>query len=183
MERLRGQIIFVTGGARSGKSSFAEQYAAKLALSTKGAVVYLATAQAFDDEMSARITRHQDQRPSNWDTIEEPLAIVDAIQSINAPILLLDCLSLWVSNLVLADWTDEDILKATDQLLQTLAARGGHSLLVSNEVGFGIVPDNALARRYRDTLGWVNQKAAAASAEAYLLVSGLTLTLKGIYTP
>lgn len=165
-------LTFVTGGARSGKSRFAEQ----LAKDSQQKVTYLATAQAFDTEMRDRITRHQNDRPSAWQTIEEPLNAPQIIQHITTPVLLLDCLSLWVSNMMLADWKDEKILAAIDELLSMLQSK--KTILVTNEVGFGIVPENALARRYRDTLGWVNQKCATASDEAWLLVSGLPIQLK-----
>ncbi|WP_221091602.1 bifunctional adenosylcobinamide kinase/adenosylcobinamide-phosphate guanylyltransferase [Deinococcus aquaedulcis] len=166
-------LVFVTGGARSGKSAFAERRAADSGLP----VTYLATAQAFDDEMAARIARHRGDRPAAWATVEEPLAVPGALAAISTPAVLLDCLSLWVSNLMLADWPDEAVLAAADALLATAQVRGGLTVLVTNEVGFGIVPDNVLARRYRDLLGWVNQRAAAASDEAWLLVSGRPLRL------
>ena len=168
-------MVFVTGGARSGKSAFAERYAARSA----GPVTYLATAQAFDEEMKDRIARHRSDRPPGWHTHEEPLEVPGALASASTAAVLLDCLSLWVSNLMLEGRSDADILAQTDQLLEAARIRRGVTVLVTNEVGFGIVPDNALARRYRDVLGWVNQRCAAASNDAYLLVSGLPLTLKG----
>lgn len=167
-------LVFVTGGARSGKSAFAERRAAA---SGEG-VTYLATAQAFDAEMEDRIRRHRADRPAGWQTLEEPLDVPAAVQRVQTPVLLLDCLSLWVSNLMLADLPDEAILAQADALLTATHARSSLTVLVTNEVGLGIVPDNALARRYRDVLGWVNQRAAAASDEAWLLVSGLPLQLK-----
>ncbi|SMB96212.1 bifunctional adenosylcobinamide kinase/adenosylcobinamide-phosphate guanylyltransferase [Deinococcus hopiensis] len=167
-------IVFVTGGARSGKSSHAE----RLAAAAGGPVTYLATAQAFDDEMTARIARHRDGRPPDWVTVEQPLDVPAAVGAVSTPTVLLDCLSLWVSNLMLADLADEGVLERADALLAAARARPGLTVLVTNEVGFGIVPDNALARRYRDLLGWVNQRAAAASDEAWLLVSGLPVRLK-----
>lgn len=168
-------IVYVSGGARSGKSRFAETYAAR----SGDDVTYLATAQAFDDEMRDRIARHRDDRPAAWHTAEEPLDVAQAARNVQTPTLLLDCLSLWVSNLLLAGEPEDRMLAATDDLLAALRERGGLSVLVSNEVGLGIVPDNALARAYRDALGRVNQRVAAASDEAYLLVSGLPLQLKG----
>ena len=168
-------IVYVSGGARSGKSRFAETYAAR----SGDDVTYLATAQAFDDEMRDRIARHRGDRPAIWHTAEEPLDVAQAARNIQTPTLLLDCLSLWVSNLLLAGEPEDRMLAATDDLLAALRERGGLSVLVSNEVGLGIVPDNALARAYRDALGRVNQRVAAASDEAYLLVSGLPLQLKG----
>ncbi|WP_431308182.1 bifunctional adenosylcobinamide kinase/adenosylcobinamide-phosphate guanylyltransferase [Deinococcus arenicola] len=167
-------ILYVTGGARSGKSSFAEARAAASGQS----VTYLATAQAFDTEMTERIGRHRADRPVAWTTVEEPLDVPQAVRDASTPTLLLDCLSLWVSNMLLSDWTDEAMLAAADSLLNAARTRSGLTVLVSNEVGQGIVPDNALARRYRDVLGWVNQRCAAASDEAVLLVSGLPLQLK-----
>lgn len=170
-----GRLIFVTGGARSGKSRFAEERAAH----SGEPVTYLATAQAFDDEMRDRILRHRADRPAHWVTVEEPVHVVEALRQAESPVVLLDCLSLWVNNLMLWEWADDQILGAADDLVDAAKARTGLSIFVTNEVGLGIVPDNALARRYRDLLGWVNQRAAAASAEAYLLVSGLPLHLKG----
>lgn len=167
-------IVFVTGGARSGKSAFAE----RLAAASGGAVTYLATAQAFDPEMEARIARHRADRPPGWGTVEEPLNVPEALAAAPTPTVLLDCLSLWVSNLMFAGLPDGAILGRAAALLAAAHARPGLTVLVTNEVGFGIVPDNALARRYRDVLGWVNQQAAAASDEAWLLVSGLPLHLK-----
>lgn len=172
---MTGRLVFVTGGARSGKSRYAERQAAQAGT----AVTYLATAQAFDDEMTARIGRHRADRPADWHTVEAPLDLPGALAAAPGPTVLLDCLSLWVSNLMLAECTDEDILARADTLLAAATTRAGLTVLVTNEVGSGIVPDNALARRYRDVLGWVNQRAAAASHDAYLIVSGLPLTLKG----
>ncbi len=167
-------IIFVTGGARSGKSSYAERLAAVPAQP----VTYLATAQAFDEEMEARIGRHRSGRPLGWVTVEEPLGVPEALAEASTPTVLLDCLSLWVSNLIFADLSDDEVLARADALLSAARTRPGLTVFVTNEVGLGIVPDNALARRYRDLLGWVNQRAAAASDEAWLLVSGLPLELK-----
>lgn len=170
-----GQLIFVTGGARSGKSSFAE----RLAAGSGQAVTYLATAVAFDPEMQERIQRHQNDRPAHWHTLEEPVNVVQAIQNAQTPVLLLDCLSVWINNLMYHDWSDSQMLAEAAALAQAARQRDGLTLFVTNEVGFGIVPDNALARRYRDVLGWVNQACAAESDEAYLLVSGLPLKLRG----
>jgi adenosylcobinamide kinase/adenosylcobinamide-phosphate guanylyltransferase len=171
---LGAVIVYVTGGARSGKSHFAETRAA----ATGGAVTYLATAQAFDSEMEERIARHRADRPAGWLTVEESVEVPRALQNVSTPAVVLDCLSLWVSNMLLLEWTDGAMLAATENLLSAAHTRPGLTVLVSNEVGLGIVPDNALARRYRDVLGWVNQRCAAASHEAYLLVSGLPLQLK-----
>ncbi|ADV67734.1 bifunctional adenosylcobinamide kinase/adenosylcobinamide-phosphate guanylyltransferase [Deinococcus maricopensis] len=169
---MPAELVFVTGGARSGKSAFAEARAHALG---GAGVTYLATAQAFDDEMRDRIGRHRADRPAAWDTLEEPLDVAGALRAARHPVVLLDCLSLWVSNLMLADHPDDAILRRVDDLL---AENTRTLIVVTNEVGLGIVPDNALARRYRDVLGWANQRAARASTEAYLLASGLPLRLK-----
>ncbi|ADY27715.1 Adenosylcobinamide-phosphate guanylyltransferase (plasmid) [Deinococcus proteolyticus MRP] len=169
------ELVFVTGGARSGKSSFAE----RLAAGRGGPVTYLATAQAFDGEMRERIARHRVDRPAGWSTVEEPLDVPAALAAAAPGTVLLDCLSLWVSNLMLAGWSDGAVLDAAARLLTAARQREGLTVLVTNEVGFGIVPENALARRYRDLLGWVNQRCAAESDQAWLLVSGLPLALKG----
>ena len=168
-----GGLIYVTGGARSGKSRFAEELASR----EGGQVTYLVTAQAFDAEMTERIGRHRADRPERWHTLEEPLELAAVLAGLERTVLL-DCLSLWVSNLMLRGDSDELILRAADAVIDAQAGRGGVLIAVSNEVGSGIVPDNALARRYRDTLGWVNQRFAAASDEAWLLVSGLPVRLK-----
>ena len=124
-------LVYVTGGARSGKSGFAERRAAQ----TTGAVTYLATAQGFDDEMTARIGRHRADRPADWITVERPLDVTTALIDARTPTLLLDCLSLWVSNALLAEWTDDAVLHAADTLLNAARTRSGLTLLVSNEVG------------------------------------------------
>ncbi|MVN87116.1 bifunctional adenosylcobinamide kinase/adenosylcobinamide-phosphate guanylyltransferase [Deinococcus sp. HMF7620] len=170
-----GRLLFVTGGARSGKSRFAEGLAAGSGLP----VTYLATAQALDSEMADRIARHRADRPAGWLTVEEPVHLTAALHSVQTPVVLLDCLSLWVSNLLLADWTEDHLASATADLLDAALSRPGLSIVVTNEVGLGIVPDNALARRYRDVLGRANQACAASSHEAWLLVSGLPLKLRG----
>jgi len=173
-------LIYVTGGARSGKSRLAERRAGELA--GGGQVTYLATAQAFDTEMTERIGQHRADRPEGWPTLEEPLNVPAALEGVQG-VVLLDCLSLWVSNLMLRGDSDGAILQAAHDLIGVQRERGGplrvHPLIVvSNEVGSGIVPDNALARRYRDTLGWVNQAVAEASSEAWMAVSGLAMRLK-----
>ena len=168
-------LIYVTGGARSGKSRFAERRAGELAQGSR--VTYLATAQAFDAEMTERIGRHRQDRPTGWHTLEEPLDVPATLESVQG-VVLLDCLSLWVSNMMLREDSDGAILQAAHGLIGVQWRRSGPLIVVSNEVGLGIVPDNALARRYRDTLGWVNQAMAEASSEAWLAVSGLMMRLK-----
>ena len=165
--------VLVLGGARSGKSAFAE----RLVVETGFSRHYIATGRAFDDEMRDRIARHRDDRGDGWETHEEPLALAETILAIARPdrAVLVDCLTLWVSNLLLAD---ADIARAGGQLCDAIARFDGTLILVANEVGLGIVPDNALARRFRDAAGLLNQSVAAAAAEVVLLTAALPLTLK-----
>ena len=169
------RLVLVTGGARSGKSRLAETMAVALA---PGVRTYIATAQAFDDEMRDRIARHRQDRGEGWLTVEEPLDVARAIREATTDVVLLDCLSLLVSNLMLRDQTPEAILAEVDRLLATAASREGHLIVVTNEVGWGIVPTYPLGRAYRDVLGWANQRVAAAADEATLVVAGLPLRLK-----
>ena len=160
---------------RSGKSAFAEGLVTRSGLLP----LYIATGQAFDAEMTARIETHQARRPSPWRTVEVPLALVGAIEAeaASGTALLVDCLTLWVSNLMLAE---RDIATESERLGACLAARPpGLVVLVSNEVGLSIVPDNALARRFADHAGRLHQIVAAACDEAFLVAAGLPLKLKG----
>jgi len=168
--------LLVLGGARSGKSGYAE----RRILAEPGGRVYIATAQALDDEMRARIARHRDDRGAGWQTIEAPIDLADAIGG-TAPgtAILIDCLTLWVSNLMLADLdTDFDAEREAERLADAVRAHAGPVVLVSNEVGLGIVPDNALARRFRDVAGRLNQSVAAQCDEVVFVAAGLPLTLK-----
>ena len=163
----------ILGGARSGKS----RYAQTLAEAFDGDLIFIATGEAFDDEMAERIAHHRADRGPRWDTIEAPLALGEAIRSHAAPgkLLLIDCLTLWVSNLMHAE---RDIVAATDELIAAMGDARGPVILVANEVGLGIVPDNALARRFRDEAGRVNQAVAAAANEVSFIAAGLPLRLK-----
>lgn len=164
-------IELVIGGARSGKSSFAERQA----LATGLGVAYIATGEARDAEMAQRIAHHRARRPAGWRTVEEPLALADTLrrEAAEGTCLLVDCLTLWLTNLLLADRETE-----IDALLATLPTLPGRIILVSNEVGWGIVPENALARRFRDEQGRLNQQVAALAGRVTLVAAGLPLALK-----
>ncbi|TCO73971.1 adenosylcobinamide kinase /adenosylcobinamide-phosphate guanylyltransferase [Rhodovulum euryhalinum] len=167
-----GQVILVTGGARSGKSRHAEARVRAL----PGQPVYIATARADDDEMRARIAHHIDRRGSGWITVEEPFDLIGALdRSDGQGPRLVDCLTLWLSNLMFDDraWEPE-----AEALVAALARQASPVILVSNEVGMGIVPANALARAFRDAQGWLNQRVAEAADEVEFVVSGLPLKVK-----
>jgi adenosylcobinamide kinase/adenosylcobinamide-phosphate guanylyltransferase len=166
--------LLVLGGARSGKS----RHAQAIVEARGGALVFIATAQAFDGEMTDRIARHRADRDARWRTVEAPLELPAAITAADRPgaTLLVDCLTLWASNLLLAE-ADTDA--AAEALVTTLARIEAPIVLVSNEVGFGIVPDNALARRFRDIAGLLNQRVAAAVAQVDFVIAGLPQRLKG----
>jgi adenosylcobinamide kinase/adenosylcobinamide-phosphate guanylyltransferase len=179
-----GQLTFVTGGARSGKSSFAE----RLAASSGAAVSYLATLEPLDEEMRDRIARHQDQRPAAWQTIEAPHALASAFAEIPADnVVLLDCLSLWVSNRLLtldddppppaAAALEAELDGELDMLIAHARERGAATVIVSNEVGSGVVPPSVLGRVYRDLLGRANQRVSLGADRAWLLVAGRALEL------
>ena len=165
--------LFVIGGARSGKSRYAQARAEAAGENP----VFVATAEAFDDEMRARIAQHRADRDARWRTVEAPRDLPAAIDALNCSgaVVLVDCLTLWASNLLLAD---ADIPAATAGLCAAIDRFKGSLILVANEVGLGIVPDNALARRFRDAAGQLNQAVAASAHEVVLLAAGLPLTLK-----
>ena len=167
-------IRLILGGARSGKSRQAEQLAQASGLE----VIYIATAQAQDREMQERINRHRDDRPRHWTTIEEPLQLADAILSHQAPhrCLLIDCLTLWVTNQLLAK---ADMYAEREALCAALRNARGDIILVSNETGMGIVPTGELNRRFTDEAGWLNQSAAALADQVVLMVAGIPVRLKG----
>ena len=165
--------VLVVGGQRSGKSRYAEG----LVAASGRAAVYLAVATAGDGEMAERIDTHRNRRAASWRTVEEPLAIaaVLARESRADTVVLVECLTLWLSNLMGAG---RDVAAATDELIDALAGAAGPVVLVSNEVGGGIMPDNALARRYADALGSLNQRVAAVATQVVLVAAGQPLVLK-----
>lgn len=172
-------LTLIIGGARSGKSRFAQSLCPPA-----GRVVYVATARAEDDEMRARIGRHRADRPSGWRTIEEPLAIARAIHQVcgDADFVLLDCLTVWLSNLCWEHREKSDAEResiACAELEAVAAAGASHEVvLVSNEVGYGIVPEHPLGRRFRDLQGLVNQRAAALADRVFLTVAGIPVGIK-----
>jgi adenosylcobinamide kinase/adenosylcobinamide-phosphate guanylyltransferase len=188
------QLILILGGARSGKSTFAE----RLALNSGRRVAFIATATASDDEMRGRIERHRASRPAAWFTIEEPYNLPVAIKHAakQADVLLLDCMTIWLNNWLLAhemadaeevtaamEQYSEAALVAVDELLAAFAALPARKTLivVTNEVGLGIVPAYVLGRIYRDLLGLINQRLAAAADRVYLMVAGLAVDIKRLH--
>jgi len=201
------RFILVTGGARSGKSTFAERLAAQLAEPLGGRVTYLATSETNDAEIAARVAAHRAARPAAWTTVECPLEAPAAVREHpGAPVFLLDCVTFWVTNLLFRGGAfggstppDEgfnyvkDLLPAGEEraasarvsagvadLLAALAETGATMVAVSNEVGLGVVPEYPLARLYRDQLGWANQRLAAAADRVYFLVAGFPLDVTAL---
>lgn len=182
-------LTLITGGARSGKSSFAELLAAYPGLP----VVYIATAQVYDEEMELRVKKHREQRPSDWDLIEEPLAISSVLDRYREDqvVLLLDCVTLWLTNLLLSEYSEEleekplaqdqkekvilDQVRAVAQIAQEIVPQ---VIMVTNEVGQGIVPDNPLSRAYRDLAGRTNQILGRAASKVYSVVAGYPIEIK-----
>ncbi len=167
-----GPTILVLGGARSGKSRHAEAIVSAL----PPPWLYVATAQSFDAEMEERIAIHRARRSSDWQTVEAPIDLSATLKSLpgDRPVLI-DCLTVWLSNLVLGE---HDVERATEALEDALQRRDAATVLVSSEVGLSIVPDNALARRFRDAQGELNQRIAKTADRVVLVAAGLPLTLK-----
>ncbi len=174
MER---KIIFITGGCRSGKSRYALDYANRH-FSKK---LYLATAEVRDEEMARRVENHKRARGPEWQTVEEPIKVPETISRYRdrTEVVLLDCLTLWLSNLLLR-WDDESkIMEEAARLTAAVEESRATSIIVSNEVGMGIVPDNPLGRRFRDLSGMANQKIAETANTVVFMVSGIPMFLKG----
>jgi adenosyl cobinamide kinase/adenosyl cobinamide phosphate guanylyltransferase len=166
-------LVLLIGGARSGKT----ELAVRMASEQRSPVTVVATGEAGDAEMAERIERHRRERPESWNTIEEPLRLSEAIEQVpDDHCLIIDCLTLWVAN-VLARTGDAEALEQGRKAALTAAARGGPTIAVTNEVGLGIVPDNPVGRSYRDLLGRVNAAWAERAEHAYLLIAGRTLEL------
>jgi adenosylcobinamide kinase/adenosylcobinamide-phosphate guanylyltransferase len=169
-------LQLILGGARSGKSRLAE----KLAVDSALPVIYIATSQPLDGEMSARVALHRERRPDDWGLIEEPVELARVLRE-NAAVgrcLLVDCLTLWLTNLLMLE-DAERLVFERDELLQILASLPGEIIFVSNETGMGVVPLGELTRRYVDEAGWLHQALAEQCQRVVLTVAGLPLTLKG----
>lgn len=166
--------VLVLGGARSGKSAFAERMAIECGLERH----YVATGRAWDDEMKARIAHHRQNRGEGWATHEEPLDLVGALKGLDRAdsVILIDCLTLWVTNLMMEE---RDIAQEFAALAGHVEKAAARLILVSNEVGLGIVPENAMARAFRDHAGRVHQMVAASAREVYFVAAGLPLKMKG----
>ena len=214
---VQGRLILVTGGARSGKSTYAERLAARLAEPRGGRVTYIATSEMYDEEMEQRVSAHQASRPETWTTVECPIEAPAAVRAAAAgagpapsagapPVVLLDCVTLWVTNLLFSGGAfggseppedgynyDKDLLPPAEEraaaervtaavtdLLAAVAETGVTLVAVTNEVGLGVVPEYPLARLYRDQLGWANQRLARDADGLYLLVSGYALDVKAL---
>jgi adenosylcobinamide kinase/adenosylcobinamide-phosphate guanylyltransferase len=174
-EREKSANIFVLGGARSGKSA----YALDLANSFPKDKLFIATAEALDDEMRVRIEKHKAARGVGWTTIEEPTEIIEAIaKNKEAALILIDCMTLWISNLMERNLTDAEILKEVSWLIAAIKEVKGTVIIVSNELGHSLVPDNPLGRRFVDLAGSVNQLIAGGVDEVYFLTAGLPTQLK-----
>lgn len=171
-------LILITGGSRSGKSS----HALSLAQARAGSVraFFVATAQAIDEEMQARIAHHQSLRPELFETIEEPVELCEAVARIDrhASVVVIDCLTIWVSNLLAANRDDSAIMREANRLAGLLQQASFDTFVVTDEVGSGIVPMAPLSRRFRDLLGWTNQSIARAADEVLMMVAGYPLRVK-----
>lgn len=170
------RVTLVLGGARSGKTAYALREAEAAATARGVTPVFIATAQAWDDEMTARIARHRDERDDRWRTVDAPLELVAALNALGPDdVAVVDCLTLWLTNVMLGE---RDVAAGREALVAAVGRTRARLWLVSNEVGLGIVPDNALARRFRDEAGWLHQALATIADEVILTAAGLPLRLK-----
>lgn len=175
----------VLGGVRSGKSTFAERLAEDASSATGAPVVYIATAEALDGEMQERIQRHRIRRPVEWRTVEEPVAVSARLRALpSGSVVLLECLTLLVNNWIMDGMeSDRDFDGRKDDLLDAMISYQGSLIVVSNEVGLGVMPANALARHYADWLGLLNQSVAVVSARVLLMVAGRPLEVRDLNAP
>ena len=179
----KGNLTLILGGARSGKSSYAQT----LAEETGKSVTFLATAQALDEEMARRIQKHRLERPAGWETLEHPFGIASHVQQIKTDMVILDCITLLVSNLLMQHVKDdlvdeapfaEDVQKEIHELITCLRDSEQHWLIVSNELGLGLVPSYQMGRVYRDWLGWANQRLAREAEKVIFMVAGIPMVVK-----
>jgi adenosylcobinamide kinase/adenosylcobinamide-phosphate guanylyltransferase len=179
----KSHITLILGGARSGKSSYAQN----LAEESGGSVTFLATAQALDEEMSVRIQKHRSERPSNWETLEIPYEIASHVSQVKSEVVILDCVTLLISNLLMQFVKDDlveeapfmtSVQKEIDELIMTLRDREQAWLIVSNELGLGLVPPYQMGRVYRDAIGWANQRLAREADRVILMVAGIPTVIK-----
>jgi adenosylcobinamide kinase/adenosylcobinamide-phosphate guanylyltransferase len=169
-------VTLLLGGARSGKSDLA----VRLASSWAGPVTFVATAERTgDDDLTARVARHQAERPRDWPTVEAPRRLADAVRAVDPEALVLvDCVTIWVSNLMFDGLHEDGANRVADELLATLHARRSPSIIVTNEVGMGVHPSSSLGREYRDVLGRVNRRLAEGATRVLFVVAGLVLPLR-----
>jgi len=177
-------IALILGGARSGKSSYAQ----KLAEDSGKSVTFLATAQALDEEMSARIQKHRAERPVHWETLEIPLNISARVKQIKSDMVILDCITLLVTNLLM-QFVKDDLVDETpfmqvvqnemEDFLSVIGESNQHWLIISNEVGLGLVPPYQMGRVYRDGIGWANQRLAREAEKVLFMVAGVPMVVKG----
>lgn len=166
------EIILVTGGARSGKSALAE----RLAQSCGNKVIYIATSEPFDDEMQSRIDRHRARRDAGWRTVDAPLELPDMlVQTDGDAPRLVDCLTMWLNNLI---YHNRDVADEVDRLIEVISEQQADLVMVTNEIGSGLVPQTAEARKFRDLAGELNQMVAQAASQVYLSVSGIPVKIK-----
>lgn len=178
-----GRLTLILGGARSGKSSYAQS----LAEATGQSVTFIATAQALDEEMSRRIQQHRAERPASWETLEIPLDLASHVQQVQSDVVILDCITLLVSNLLMQfakdDLVDEapfakSLQKEVEELIKSIRGREKHWILISNELGLGLVPPYQMGRVYRDWLGWANQRLAREADKVIFMVAGIPTVIK-----
>jgi adenosylcobinamide kinase / adenosylcobinamide-phosphate guanylyltransferase len=178
-KKMSKKLILILGGVRSGKSRYAQQ----LASDDGGRVLFLATAEARDDEMKQRITKHKSSRPASWATIEEPLDIASALKprAATADVVVIDCITVWISNLLLREngVIEDEVMAEIDKLLNAYKRSKASYIIVSGEVGMGIVPEYPLGRIFRDLLGLANQRLAAKADRVVLMVAGIPVVVKG----
>lgn len=180
---MNKELVLILGGVRSGKSNFAQRLAGMVG----GNVIFLATAQAGDDEMAERISKHKASRPTSWRTIEEPLELAQVLQTeaASADVVLVDCLTLWLSNLLLrnGDSAEAEALRQVSKILDVHRHSNASYILVSGEVGLGLVPPYPLGRAFRDIMGRVNQKLAQSADRVFMLLAGIPLELRSLGMP